>query len=78
MIKKGYIPTKKIVIYNFLSEYKSSGNVYDEWHICGQRPIITITKFDQSIDKYFDKTGQAVTTKDIENILNTGKTKYQC
>ena len=75
MIEKGYTPIKKTAIYKLLSEYKSSGKVYDEWHISGRRPIITITKFDQSIDKYFDNTGRSITTRDIDTILNTTKQK---
>ena len=35
MIEKGYTPIKKTVIYKLLSEYKSSGKVYDGWHIRG-------------------------------------------
>ena len=58
-----------------MSEYKSTGKVYDEWHISGRRPIITITKFDQSIGKHFDNIGRAMTTRDIEEILNTAKQK---
>ena len=66
MIEKGYISIKKISIYKLLSEYKSGGKVYEQWYISGWRPIITITKFYQSVDKYFDKMGRAITTRDIE------------
>ena len=55
MIENDYIPLKKTVIYKLLSEYKSSGKVYEEWHISGRRPIITITKLDQSIDIFLIK-----------------------
>ena len=41
----------------------------------GRRPIIIIITFDQSIDKHFDNTGRAITTRDIEEILNTTKQK---
>ena len=76
MIEKGYTPIKKRSIYKLLSEYKSSGKIYDEWHIIGQKPIITITKCDLSIDKYFDNTGCAITTRDIEEIFNTVKKRH--
>ena len=78
MIEKYHIQIKKTAIYNFLSEYKSSEKVYDKWHINRQRPIITITKCDQSIEKYFDKTGRAMTTRDIEIYIKYGEAKYQC
>jgi len=75
MIEKGYTPIKKTAIYKLLSEYKSSGKVYDEWHIIGRKPIITITQFDLSIEKHFDNSGRAIPTRDIEEILDTAKQK---
>ena len=71
MIEYGYVLLKKTV--QFLSEYKSSGKIYKELHISGRRPIITINKLDILIDNNFDDTGEAITTRDIDTILNTEK-----
>ena len=75
MIEYGYVPLKKTIMYKLLSEYKSNGKVDDEYHISGWSLIITMKKIDISIDKHSDKTVQAITTREIVNILNIERQK---
>ena len=69
MIKKEYVPVKMTALHSNLLRYKATGVPDAQWHMKGRRPIMTFEQFNTQINLKHEKSGRAVTTNDIVDIL---------
>ena len=69
MIKKEYVPVKMTALHSNLLRFKATGVPDAQWHMKGRRPIMTFEQFNTQINLKHEKSGRAVTTNDIVDIL---------